>query len=99
MALFAGARTHATIAALSSGVPTLSFAYSIKALGINRDVFGHARYCLDPLDLDVNVTADLIISMLDQETSIRTDLHERIPMIQRSAMHAGKEIKQLIGEN
>ena len=38
MALFAGARTHSTIAALSSGIPTLSFAYSIKAQGINRDI-------------------------------------------------------------
>ena len=39
MAVFAGARTHATIAALSSGVPTLSFAYSIKA----RDQPGYLR--------------------------------------------------------
>lgn len=99
MALFAGARTHATIAALSLGVPTLSFAYSIKAQGINQDVFGHAGYCLDPADLNVKKIVDLIISMLDQETSIRTDLRERIPVIQRSAMHAGKELKQLIGEN
>jgi len=37
---FIGARTHATIAALSSGVPTVSIAYSVKAVGINRDLFG-----------------------------------------------------------
>jgi len=99
MALFAGARTHATIAALSSDVPTLSFAYSIKAQGINRDIFGHARYCLDPVDLDAKGVTDRVISMLDQETSIRMDLCERIPVIQRSALHAGKELKQIIGEN
>ena len=49
MTVFAGARTHSTIAALSSGVPTLSFAYSIKAQGINQDIFGNTQYCLDHL--------------------------------------------------
>jgi colanic acid/amylovoran biosynthesis protein len=39
LTLFAGARAHPTIAALSSQIPTLSFAYSTKANGINRDIF------------------------------------------------------------
>jgi polysaccharide pyruvyl transferase WcaK-like protein len=38
---FIGARTHATVAAFSTGVPTISIAYSKKARGINRDIFGH----------------------------------------------------------
>ena len=38
--LFVGARTHATIAAYSSGVPTLVVGYSVKARGIARDLFG-----------------------------------------------------------
>lgn len=42
-----GGRTHATIAAFSSAVPTLSIAYSVKAKGINRDLFGDERYVLD----------------------------------------------------
>lgn len=37
---FVGARTHSTIAAYSSLVPTLVAGYSIKALGIARDLFG-----------------------------------------------------------
>lgn len=37
---FVGARTHATIAAYSSGVPTLVTGYSVKARGIARDLFG-----------------------------------------------------------
>lgn len=35
-----GARTHATIASMSQGVPTVSIAYSRKAYGIMNDVFG-----------------------------------------------------------
>lgn len=42
-----GGRTHATIAGFSSGVPTLSIAYSVKAKGINRDLFGDERYVLE----------------------------------------------------
>lgn len=37
---FIAARTHASIAAYSEQVPTLVIGYSIKALGIARDIFG-----------------------------------------------------------
>lgn len=37
---FVGARTHSTIAAYSTMVPTLVLGYSIKSLGIARDLFG-----------------------------------------------------------
>lgn len=37
---FIGARTHATIAAYSTGVPTLVVGYSVKARGIAYDLFG-----------------------------------------------------------
>lgn len=37
---FAGARTHSTIAAYSTMVPTLVLGYSIKSKGIAKDLFG-----------------------------------------------------------
>lgn len=37
---FVGARTHATIAAYSTCVPTLVVGYSVKSRGIARDLFG-----------------------------------------------------------
>ncbi len=40
------ARTHATIASYSTGVPTLALSYSLKARGICRDLFGHTDYLL-----------------------------------------------------
>lgn len=36
---FVGARTHSTIAAYSTGVPTLVLGYSVKARGIAKDIF------------------------------------------------------------
>lgn len=38
--VFVGARTHATIAAYSTCVPTLVVGYSVKARGIAKDLFG-----------------------------------------------------------
>ena len=50
--LFVTARTHASIAAYSSCVPTLVVGYSIKARGIAVDLFGaHERYVLPVQDL------------------------------------------------
>ncbi|MBR2491334.1 MAG: polysaccharide pyruvyl transferase family protein [Ruminiclostridium sp.] len=37
---FVGARTHAMIAAYSSKTPALALSYSIKSLGIAKDIFG-----------------------------------------------------------
>ena len=99
MALFAGARTHSTIAALSSGIPTLSFAYSIKAQGINRDIFGHTDYCMEPTNLDAKGISGRIVSMLDYSAAIRNDLAERIPGVQKAALSAGTGLKHLIGVN
>jgi colanic acid/amylovoran biosynthesis protein len=46
-----GTRTHATIASMSQGIPTVSIAYSRKAWGIMRDYYG--RKLGDMLTVDV----------------------------------------------
>jgi colanic acid/amylovoran biosynthesis protein len=97
MSVFAGARTHSTIAALSSGVPTLSFAYSIKAKGINRDIFGNTEYCLNPSELEADTVAKRICVMLDDDVHIKDELKKKIPAIQRIAFYAGEKLKDLIG--
>lgn len=91
--------THSTIAALSSDIPTLSFAYSIKAQGINRDIFGHTDYCMEPTDLDAEAVTSRMASMLDESVAIRNDLAERKPGIQKAALSAGIRLEHLIGVN
>ena len=49
--MFIGARTHATIAAYSSLVPTLVVGYSVKARGIARDLFGTEKNYVLPVQL------------------------------------------------
>jgi colanic acid/amylovoran biosynthesis protein len=96
MDLFAGARTHSTIAALSSGVPTLSFAYSMKAKGINRDIFGHESYCLDPDQLKPEYVAKKIESMLADIDHIKDNLKVKIPIMQDRAINAGKYLQEVL---
>lgn len=94
MAVFAGARMHSTIASLSSGVPTLSFAYSIKARGINQDLFGHTDYCIEPSALNPEVISVSIAKILDDSKNIRTDLtQQHIPRAKRAALSAGIILK------
>ena len=47
--LFIGARTHATIAAYSSAVPTLVIGYSTKAKGIAKELFGCEEHYVLPV--------------------------------------------------
>jgi len=96
MAVFAGARTHSTIAALSSNVPTLSFSYSIKARGINRDIYGHTDYCLAPYQIRPEIVAGRIKQLLEKRTTVESILKRRIPKVQQLAMNAGQILKALL---
>ena len=50
---FVGARTHSTIAAYSSGVPTLVIGYSVKSRGIATDLFGTCdRYVIPVQEIE-----------------------------------------------
>lgn len=44
---FVGSRMHATIAALSQGIPTVTLVYNHKTLGINGDVLNQHDYLID----------------------------------------------------
>jgi colanic acid/amylovoran biosynthesis protein len=74
---FVGARTHATIAAFSSAVPTLSIAYSAKAKGINRDLFGDARYLVSIDDLSCATLVERLDRLRADDSTIRALLQQR----------------------
>ena len=96
-AVFAGARTHSTIAALSSGVPTLSLSYSIKAIGINQDIFGHQDFCKPVKTIGVEDFADTIGQMVRDEAAIRNDLVSRLAEVKDRARSAGPLLARIIG--
>ena len=94
---FIGARTHATIAAMSMGIPTLSIAYSIKAIGINCSVFGDDRYVIAKTDLQSQLFEQRIVAMMSEETAIREHLTSVIPKIRTRALQAGHILKDVLG--
>ena len=98
MCLFLGSRMHANIAALSSCVPTLSLAYSIKAKGINVDIFGSDDYCLQPGEISIERIINSLSQLTENETNIRRKLHEEIPKVQERAYDAGKYLKEILEE-
>lgn len=81
---FLGCRTHSTIASLSQCIPTLSIAYSSKALGINEALFGHTDYVVS---LD-QLTCRMLEKAFDS-------LRENRPLIQRQLGPAVKEARSL----
>lgn len=94
---FIGARTHATIAAYSSCVPTLVVGYSVKALGIARDLFGSEENYVLPVQ--TLREPDALIRAYDwlmaEEEAIRTRLREIMPEYCAKAVQAGDEIRKL----
>ncbi len=97
MTVFVGARTHSTLAALSTYVPTLSFVYSIKARGINRDIFGHEKFCIFKKDCVDSSVAERVVFLLKDRESVCGQLKARIPEFQRMALSAGKKLVEVCG--
>lgn len=90
---FIGARTHATIAAYSTCVPTFVLGYSVKARGIAKDIFGtEENYVIDVQKLKSKF--DLIDSfkwMQDNEEHIHA-LYKTIMPNYIKSVHKSREI-------
>lgn len=95
--MFIGARTHATIAAYSTCVPTLVVGYSIKAKGIAKDLFGdYENYVVSAQNM--NKSDELITAfewMKKNEESIRKHLNSFIPSYKEKALLAGEKIREM----
>lgn len=75
------ARTHASIAAYSTCVPTLVVGYSVKARGIAKDIFGEYEHYTIPVQ-ELNKENDLTESfkwMWEREEQIKQHLLEFMP--------------------
>lgn len=91
---FVGARTHATIAAYSSCVPTLVVGYSVKALGIARDIWGEK----DNLVVDTRKTGEESLLkkfqyMYENEIALKQYLEGCMPEYIERAWEAGKMVQ------
>lgn len=95
--MFIGARTHSTIAAYSTCVPTLVLGYSVKSRGIARDIFGNEKDMVISVQ-DLNNSNDLINifnTFFKNEYKIREYLEEFMPKYIELAMKAADEINSI----
>lgn len=94
------ARTHASIAAYSSCVPTLVVGYSVKARGIARDLFGDERGHLIPVQ-EIASERELIAAydaMIAREDEERAFLKERLPAYTAGGEEIVREVLALAQE-
>ena len=95
---FVGARTHATIAAYSSCVPTLVSGYSVKARGIAKDLFGSEdHYVVSVQDLNrTDILTDAFCWVMEREEMIREHLKSVIPEVKKRAQDAAIYLNKMI---
>lgn len=95
--MFVGARTHATIAAYSTAVPTLVVGYSVKARGIARDLFGTEEgYVLPVQDLyDPGQLTAAFDALYHKRTELRTHLEKTLPEYLQAGAAAVEAVKKL----
>ena len=97
--MLVGARTHATIAAYSTCVPTLAIGYSVKARGIARDLFGSEEgkiISIKTMDNQTLInTFDAIYDNLNRESEY---LLKIVPDYSKKALLSGNALKELIND-
>ena len=78
---FIGARTHATIAAYSTQIPTLVLGYSVKSRGIAKDLFGTEEHYVLPVQSiqDADSLTDAFVWLQQHEDEIRKTLAQKMP--------------------
>ena len=96
MRFFIGARTHATIAAYSSFIPTMVLGYSVKSKGISKDIFGEEKLVLDIEEIsDSNKLKARFDEMVREEEEIRQKLRQSIPNVKKMSYKAVEYLKEL----
>lgn len=89
--VFAGSRTHSTLGAISSGVPTLAFGYSRKATGLMHDIYGHDEMCLPGHAFTLDNAMEGLRKLLAQEDTLRACIADRLPAWRESTRAAARD--------
>lgn len=98
--IFIGARTHSTIAAYSSCVPTIVLGYSVKSKGIAKDIFGSYEHYVLPVQ-ELENECDLLreFKYIDENKEIiRKHLNAVMPAYIESAYKAGDYFREVLGK-
>lgn len=94
---FIGARTHSTIAAYSSYVPTLVVGYSVKSKGIALDLFGTYENYVIPVDslIEANQLCNSYQWIETHRNEIINTLKVKIPQYEKRLTKLNDELNSL----
>ena len=96
MRFFIGARTHATIAAYSTLIPTMVLGYSIKSKGISKDIFGEEKLVLSIKDISTStIMIEKFEEMKREEKDLILKLANSIPKIKEMSKKAAQYLFEL----
>jgi colanic acid/amylovoran biosynthesis protein len=88
--MFIGFRMHPTIASASLCIPTISYAYSQKTLGIFKDMLGLPEYTPDIRSKPINELLDeskkIIFNLWQNRDNVSNYLESTIPSIKEKAI-------------
>ena len=92
--MFIGARTHATIAAYSTCVPTLVIGYSVKSKGIAKDIFSDYNGLVVPVSeiTDAQKLIKAYVSFEEKAEIYRNVLKEKMPEYIKAAKASVDEL-------
>jgi polysaccharide pyruvyl transferase WcaK-like protein len=94
---FIGARTHSTIAAYSTLVPTAVIGYSVKSRGIARDLFGtDEEYVIPVGSVKGEVLVDAVKRLIAENDDIREHMEKIMPEYKNRAEKAAKTLKEVL---
>ncbi len=93
---FIGARTHATIAALSTATPCISIAYSRKAAGLNRYLFRNTEWMIPAQEVTPDICSTRLLALLDNRDTVRLNLQSQMPQIAQRVYSLGPMISEIL---
>lgn len=99
--MFIGARTHATIAAYSTYVPTLVIGYSVKAKGIAKDLFGNSEGLILPVQelKSEKQLVDYFDNFIGREKELRSHLESIMPEYKKKAYESVNVITNILNKS
>lgn len=94
---FVGARTHTVIAAYSTAVPTLAISYSVKSIGIAKDLLGDAeKYTIEWKKIDEpEALWKRLQGLMEDEEPLRQRYQAVLPAYKATIVEA---IQKILGE-
>lgn len=97
--LLVAARTHASIAAYSTEVPTLVIGYSVKSKGIAKDLFGSFDdYVISKDDLTSDTLIEKFSYINEHQKEIKNRLHEIMPQIKEKSKNLFNDLLNMLNE-